>query len=147
PRLPCPRRASTSTTAAPRPGWCACASSRHLKRRERHEPFRKQARRSPRHRAPDTRGIDMTSSLLQRQSFIELDARARALALLDAHSACELLDPFDRIRSPWLPRQGIVAQADDGVVVFKGRIDGRPAVVLAIDGAYQGGSMGEEIGR
>ncbi|NYT67049.1 biotin-independent malonate decarboxylase beta subunit/biotin-independent malonate decarboxylase gamma subunit,TIGR03134 [Pusillimonas noertemannii] len=85
----------------------------------------------------------MTSSLLQRESFIELDARARALALLDAHSARELLDPFDRIKSPWLPRQGIVAQADDGVVVFKGRIDGRPAVVLAIDGAYQGGSMGE----
>ncbi len=85
----------------------------------------------------------MTPSMLQRESFIELDARARALALLDAHSARELLDPFDRIKSPWLPLQGIVAQADDGVVVCKGRIDGRPAVVLALDGAYQGGSMGE----
>lgn len=77
------------------------------------------------------------------ESFIELDARARALALLDAGGARELLDPFDRIRSPWLPRQGIVAQADDGVVAVKGHIAGRAAVVLAIDGAYQGGSMGE----
>ncbi|MDX3895092.1 MAG: biotin-independent malonate decarboxylase subunit beta [Pusillimonas sp.] len=85
----------------------------------------------------------MTTSLLQRESFIELDARARAMALLDAHGARELLDPFDRIKSPWLPRQGIVAQADDGVVAAKGRIDGRPAVLLAIDGGYQGGSMGE----
>ena len=37
----------------------------------------------------------------------------------------------------------MVAQADDGVVVAKGTIDGQPAVVLAIEGAFQGGSMGE----
>lgn len=81
--------------------------------------------------------------LTQRESFIELDARARAYALLDAGSARELIDPFERIKSPWLPKQGIVAQADDGVVVLKGTLDGTAAVVAAIDGAYQGGSMGE----
>ncbi|RZF29145.1 biotin-independent malonate decarboxylase subunit beta [Paraburkholderia sp. UYCP14C] len=81
--------------------------------------------------------------LLERQSFIELDARSRARRLLDPGSFNELLDPFERVRSPWLARQGIVTQADDGTVVAKGRIDGQPAVVLAIDGGYQGGSMGE----
>ncbi|WP_233859136.1 biotin-independent malonate decarboxylase subunit beta [Paraburkholderia sp. HD33-4] len=81
--------------------------------------------------------------LLERQSFIELDARSRARRLLDSGSFAELLDPFERVRSPWLARQGIVTQADDGTVVAKGRIDGQPAVVLAIDGGYQGGSMGE----
>ena len=45
--------------------------------------------------------------------------------------------------SPWLARQGIVTQADDGMVVAKGTIDGQPAVVLGIDGGFQGGSMGE----
>jgi malonate decarboxylase beta subunit len=40
-------------------------------------------------------------------------------------------------------RQGIVTQADDGMVVAKGTIDGQPAVVLGIDGGFQGGSMGE----
>ena len=81
--------------------------------------------------------------LLERDSFIERGARSRAKALLDAGSMRELLDPFCGIASPWLPRQGVTAQADDGVVVAKGRFDGQPAVVLAIEGAYQGGSMGE----
>ncbi|WP_332674139.1 biotin-independent malonate decarboxylase subunit beta [Aromatoleum sp.] len=81
--------------------------------------------------------------LLQRTSFIELSARERARALLDAGSMRELIGPFERMVSPWLARQGVVTQADDGVVVAKGRIDREPAVVLAIEGAYQGGSMGE----
>lgn len=81
--------------------------------------------------------------LLERDSFIERGARSRAKALLDAGSMRELLDPFCGIASPWLPRQGVTAQADDGVVVAKGLFDGQPAVVLAIEGAYQGGSMGE----
>ncbi|KAA1003537.1 biotin-independent malonate decarboxylase subunit beta [Paraburkholderia panacisoli] len=84
-----------------------------------------------------------TQQLLERQSFIELDARSRASRLLDPGTFRELLDPFDRIRSPWLARQGIVTQADDGTVVAKGELDGQPAVVLAVDGGYQGGSMGE----
>ncbi|MDQ2822416.1 MAG: biotin-independent malonate decarboxylase subunit beta [Pseudomonadota bacterium] len=83
---------------------------------------------------------------LDRQSFIELDARARARALLDPGTWRELLGPFDRLKSPWLPLQGIVAQADDGVIVARGAIAGAPAVVLAIDSAYQGGSMGEVSG-
>jgi len=81
--------------------------------------------------------------LLQSRSFVELGARQRARALLDEGSFCELLDPFDRVTSPWLPKQGIVTQADDGVVVAKGTIDGQPAVIAAIEGAFQGGSMGE----
>jgi malonate decarboxylase beta subunit len=84
-----------------------------------------------------------TDNLRRRASFIELDARQRAQALLDQGSMRELLGPFDRIKSPWLERQGITPQADDGVVVAKGSIHGQPAVVLAIEGAYQGGSMGE----
>lgn len=83
---------------------------------------------------------------LARQSFIELDARARAKALLDPGTWRELLGPFDRLKSPWLPLQGIVAQADDGVIVARGTIDGAPAVVLAIESAFQGGSMGEVSG-
>ncbi|AXE94232.1 malonate decarboxylase beta subunit [Paraburkholderia terricola] len=84
-----------------------------------------------------------TQALLERQSFIELDARSRAKHLLDAGTFSELLDPFERVRSPWLARQGIVTQADDGTVVARGELDGQPAVVLAIDAGFQGGSMGE----
>jgi malonate decarboxylase beta subunit len=83
---------------------------------------------------------------LERRSFIEMGARERVRAVLDSGSCRELLGPFDRIKSPWLPLQGIVAQADDGVVLARGTLDGRPAVVAAIESAYQGGSMGEVSG-
>ncbi|SDH05258.1 biotin-independent malonate decarboxylase subunit beta [Pseudomonas abietaniphila] len=81
--------------------------------------------------------------LLKQHSFVELGARQRARALLDAGSFRELIDPFARMTSPWLPKQGVVPQADDGVVIAKGSIGGKPVVVCAIEGNFQGGSMGE----
>jgi malonate decarboxylase beta subunit len=87
-----------------------------------------------------------TNQLLNQHSFVELSARQRIKALLDVGSMRELLGPFDRIKSPWLGLQGIVAQADDGVVVAKGSIAGKAVVVAAIEGDFQGGSMGEVSG-
>jgi malonate decarboxylase beta subunit len=84
---------------------------------------------------------------LDRLSFIELSARERARALLDEGTFRELLGPFDRLHSPWLEMQNIVIQEDDGVVVARGTIDGEPAVVAAIESAFQGGSMGEIGGQ
>lgn len=83
---------------------------------------------------------------LARPSFIELDARERSRAILDPGTFRELAGPFDRLKSPWLPLQGVVAQADDGVVIARGAIDGQSAVVASIEGAYQGGSVGEVSG-
>ena len=87
----------------------------------------------------------MTDStrLLRQHSFVELGARQRARALLDNGSFRELIDPFERLVSPWLAKQGVVPQADDGVVIAKGTIDGKPVVICAIEGGFQGGSMGE----
>lgn len=81
--------------------------------------------------------------LLAKQSFIELSARERAKALLDEQSFRELLDPFARMMSPWLPKQNIVPQADDGVVVAKGTLQQKPVVIISIEGIFQGGSLGE----
>jgi len=80
---------------------------------------------------------------LSRQSVIEMRARERARALLDPDTFRELLGPFDRLESPWLPLQGIVPESDDGVIVARGQLAGRPAVIMAIEGAFQGGGMGE----
>jgi malonate decarboxylase beta subunit len=85
-------------------------------------------------------------AFVSRQSFIEFDARARAQSLMDAGSWRELVGPFDRIESPWLPAQGIAPQFDDGCVVLKGAIAGKPAVVIALEGGFQAGSMGEVSG-
>ncbi|MFI8009542.1 biotin-independent malonate decarboxylase subunit beta [Acinetobacter sp. ABJ_C4_1] len=82
-------------------------------------------------------------SLLNKQDFIELSARERAKALLDEGTFRELLDPFARVMSPWLVKQNIVPQADDGVVIAKGSIQERPVVLISIEGLFQGGSLGE----
>lgn len=81
--------------------------------------------------------------LLNKPSFIELNARERVKAILDENSFRELLDPFARVMSPWLMKQNIVPQADDGVVVAKGTLQQQPVVVISIEGIFQGGSLGE----
>jgi malonate decarboxylase beta subunit len=85
-------------------------------------------------------------ALLSRRSFRELDARERAFALLDAGTCREFCDPFDRIESPWLEPQGLVPEADDGVVLVKGTLAGEACVVIGIEGAFQGGGIGEVSG-
>ncbi|MGO1209850.1 MAG: biotin-independent malonate decarboxylase subunit beta [Pseudomonas putida] len=83
-----------------------------------------------------------TERLLRSRSFVELGARQRARAVLDPGSFRELLGPFDRLMSPWLPRQGMVPLAFVGVVIAMGGLKGRIAVVAAIDGGFLGGSLG-----
>jgi malonate decarboxylase beta subunit len=85
-------------------------------------------------------------TFLARHSFIELSARERAQALLDPGSFRELLGPFDRLESPWLAMQNVVCQADDGAVIARGTLAGEPAVIAAIEPAFQGGSIGEVSG-
>ncbi len=89
---------------------------------------------------------EYNANFINRQSFIELDARERAKALFDAGTSRELLGPFDRVESPWLPMQGVTPQEDDGCVVMKGKIGRQAAVVVALEGAFQGGSLGEVSG-
>ena len=79
-------------------------------------------------------------------AITELSARDRARAILDNGSFRELLGPFDRLESPHLAPQGIVPQSDDGAVVAQGTIDGERAVVVALDGKFQGGGIGEVNG-
>lgn len=83
---------------------------------------------------------------ITRKSFIELNATDRAASILDEGSGRVLLGPFDRIYSPWLTLQNIVPQADDGVTLLKGTIDGEPAIIASIESAFQGGSIGEVSG-
>jgi malonate decarboxylase beta subunit len=83
---------------------------------------------------------------MKRDNFAELTAREKALAVLDAGATRELLDPFARLESPHLSAQDIVPQSDDGVVIARGKIGGRDAVVVSMEGGFQGGSVGEVNG-
>jgi len=84
--------------------------------------------------------------LLARHSFIELDALGRATALLDPGSLRVLAGPFDRLESPWLVPQNITPEADDGTVIARGTVDGRPVVIASIEQGFQGGGTGEVSG-
>ncbi|WP_321463405.1 biotin-independent malonate decarboxylase subunit beta [uncultured Vibrio sp.] len=79
-------------------------------------------------------------------SLVEMPVRKRCQFLFDEGSATELLGCEAQLTSPWLPKQGIVSQSDDGAVVMLGKIDGQRAVVLGIEGGFQGGAIGEVSG-
>ena len=88
----------------------------------------------------------MTVSVRSKTRFTELSARERAAALLDSGTFRELIGPFERLESPHLEPQGVVPACDDGVVVARGDIGDQRAVVLAIEGLFQGGGIGEVSG-
>ncbi|MET0638065.1 MAG: biotin-independent malonate decarboxylase subunit beta [Chitinophagaceae bacterium] len=81
-----------------------------------------------------------------RTSFIELKGRERAQVLLDENSFEELLGPFDKLESPHLVPQGIVPESDDGLIITRGLFNNIPAVILSMEGAFQGGGIGEVNG-
>jgi malonate decarboxylase beta subunit len=88
----------------------------------------------------------VTAPARRRTRFTELSARERATALLDAGTFRELIGPFERLESPHLEPQGVVPACDDGVVVARGDLGGERAVVLAVEGRFQGGGIGEVSG-
>ena len=88
----------------------------------------------------------MTVSVRPKTRFTELSARERAAALLDSGTFRELIGPFERLESPHLEPQGVVPACDDGVVVACGDIGDQRAVVLAVEGLFQGGGIGEVSG-
>src|SRR5690606_36697794 len=76
-------------------------------------------------------------------SLDDLGGRQRPRALLNTGTFRESLDTFQRVMSPWMARQDVVPQADDGWVIAKDLLNGLPVVITAIEGAFQGGSLGE----
>jgi malonate decarboxylase beta subunit len=88
----------------------------------------------------------VTAPARTRTRFTELSARERAAALLDSGTFRELIGPFERLESPHLEPQGVVPACDDGVVVARGDLGGERAVVLAVEGRFQGGGIGEVSG-
>jgi malonate decarboxylase beta subunit len=84
--------------------------------------------------------------VLHRHSFLELDALARAEALVDDGTIRVLCGPFDRLESPWLQPQNVTPQSDDGVVIARGAIGGTAVVIASIEQEFQGGGIGEVSG-
>ncbi|MBN2752540.1 MAG: biotin-independent malonate decarboxylase subunit beta [Rhodospirillaceae bacterium] len=82
-------------------------------------------------------------SALQNRSFLESNARDRALGLVDEGSFTEFVGPFDRRTSPHLETLGEAVEFDDGVVTGIGKIGKTPVFVISQEGRFIGGSVGE----
>jgi malonate decarboxylase beta subunit len=80
------------------------------------------------------------------QSYREASARLRVQGLLDAGSFTEWLGPARRVTSPHLAALDAPVSFDDGVVVGQGRLAAQPVVVIAQEGLFNGGAVGEVHG-
>jgi malonate decarboxylase beta subunit len=81
-----------------------------------------------------------------KHSYYEANARQRLLGVLDPDSFHELLPPSARAVSPHLPRLDLPVAFDDGVIVGKGTLEGRPVLIVAQEGGFMGGAVGEVHG-
>ena len=79
-------------------------------------------------------------------SWYEASARQRVDGLLDAGSFEEFIGPAARETSPHLSLFDLPRQFDDGMVVGRGRLDGKTVFVAAQEGRFMGGSFGEVHG-
>jgi len=82
------------------------------------------------------------STLLSR-SFLESNARDRAIGLVDDGTFTEFVGPFDRRTSPHLETLGEAVEFDDGIVTGIGKIGKTPVFVISQEGRFIGGSVGE----
>ncbi len=79
-------------------------------------------------------------------SWFQATARQRIDGLLDPGSFTEFLGPAERVQSPHLALFDLPAAFDDGVVIGRGRLDGRPVLLAAQEGQFMGGTFGEVSG-
>jgi malonate decarboxylase beta subunit len=83
---------------------------------------------------------------LQSKSFLESNARIRAVGLVEPGSFTELAGPKDRLTSPHLPLLGEAVEFDDGIVTGVGMIGEKPVFIASQEGRFIGGAVGEVHG-
>lgn len=79
-------------------------------------------------------------------SYYESSARERLHAVFDKGSFREFVPPTERVVSPHLVQLETPASFDDGIIVGRATLDGRPVLVAAQEGGFMGGAVGEVHG-
>ena len=83
---------------------------------------------------------------IRRTRYFEASARARVAGLADEGSFVEFCPPGLRHTSPHLARLDAPVAFDDGVVVGAAALAGRPVLIAAQEGRFNGGAVGEVHG-
>lgn len=81
-----------------------------------------------------------------RASWFQATARQRVTGLLDPNSFTEFLGPSERVQSPHLALFDLPSAFDDGVVVGRGKLEGKDVLVAAQEGQFMGGTFAEVSG-
>jgi malonate decarboxylase beta subunit len=79
-------------------------------------------------------------------SWFQATARQRVAGLLDPNSFTEFLGPSERVQSPHLHLFDVPSAFDDGVVIGRGKLDGKDVLVAAQEGQFMGGTFAEVSG-
>lgn len=81
--------------------------------------------------------------VMLKNSFYEKTVRARIQAVVDAQSFNEILKPTEVEVSPHLSALDIPGSFDDGVIIGTARVNGTPVHIMAQEGQFMGGAVGE----
>jgi malonate decarboxylase beta subunit len=79
-------------------------------------------------------------------SYLEKTARERLRGMLDDGRVEEFLPPTRRMISPHLEQLDSPVAFDDGVIVARGSLGGKPVLAAAQEGGFIGGAVGEVHG-
>jgi malonate decarboxylase beta subunit len=79
-------------------------------------------------------------------SWFQSTARQRIAGLLDSNSFIEFLGPSERVQSPHLHLFDLPSAFDDGVVIGRGKLDGKDVLLAAQEGQFMGGTFAEVSG-
>jgi malonate decarboxylase beta subunit len=79
-------------------------------------------------------------------SWSQATARQRLAGLLDVNTFTEYLGPSERIQSPHLHLFDLPSAFDDGVIIGRGKLDGKDVLVAAQEGQFMGGTFAEVSG-
>src|ERR1700723_2626771 len=86
------------------------------------------------------------AAIYARAGWFQATARQRIAGLLDPDSFTEFLGPSERVQSPHLHLFDLPSAFDDGVVIGRGKLDGKDVFIAAQDGQFMGGTFGEVSG-
>jgi len=90
--------------------------------------------------------IGSNAPIASRLSWYEASARQRVAALADPGSFAEVIGPEQREMSPHLAIFDLPEQFDDGMIVGRAALGGKPVLIAAQEGRFMGGAFGEVHG-
>jgi malonate decarboxylase beta subunit len=81
-----------------------------------------------------------------KSGWFDATARQRVTGLLDPGSFTEFIGPSECVQSPHLKMFDLPSAFDDGVIVGRGKLNGKDVLIAAQEGQFMGGTFGEVSG-